>query len=60
MWPYRINSAFNAGATIYKDKVLLLVRVEDMKGFSHLSKAVSKNGLTDWEIDPIPTFTLTR
>jgi len=56
MWPYRINSAFNAGATIYKDKVLLLVRVEDMRGFSHLSKAVSKNGLTDWEIDPMPTF----
>jgi len=56
MWPYRINSAFNAGATIYKDKVLLLVRVEDMKGFSHLSKAVSKNGLTDWEIDAMPTF----
>ncbi len=56
MWPYRVNSVFNAGATIYKDKVLLLVRVEDMRGFSHLSKAVSKNGLTDWEIDPMPTF----
>jgi predicted GH43/DUF377 family glycosyl hydrolase len=56
MWPYRINSAFNAGATIYKDKVLLLVRVEDMRGFSHLSKAVSKNGLIDWEIDSMPTF----
>lgn len=56
MWPYRVNSVFNAGATIYKDKVLLLVRVEDMRGFSHLSRAVSEDGLTNWEIDSAPTF----
>jgi predicted GH43/DUF377 family glycosyl hydrolase len=56
MWPYRVNSVFNAGATIFEDKVLLLVRVEDMRGFSHLSRVVSKDGLTKWEIDPEPTF----
>jgi predicted GH43/DUF377 family glycosyl hydrolase len=56
MWPYRINSAFNAGATIYKDNILLLVRVEDMKGFSHFSKAVSKDGVTSWKISSKPVM----
>lgn len=57
IWPYRVNSVFNAGATIFENKVLLLVRVEDMKGFSHLCKAVSKDGYTSWEIDKTPTLT---
>jgi predicted GH43/DUF377 family glycosyl hydrolase len=56
MWPYKVNSVFNAGATIYKDKVLLLVRVEDMRGFSHLCKVTSSNGYTDWKIDDEPTL----
>lgn len=56
MWPYKINSVFNAGATLFKGKVLLLARVEDMKGFSHLCKAVSSDGYTDWKIDSVPTM----
>lgn len=56
MWPYKVNSVFNAGATIYDNKVLLLVRVEDMRGFSHLCKAVSKDGYTNWVIDKEPTM----
>jgi predicted GH43/DUF377 family glycosyl hydrolase len=36
---------------------LLMVRVEDYSGFSHLTVARSKNGIDDWEIDPEPTFT---
>lgn len=56
MWPYKVNSVFNAGATIYDNKVLLLVRVEDMRGFSHLCKAVSKDGYTNWVIDKTPTM----
>ena len=35
---------------------LLLVRVEDRRGFSHLCAARSANGLSDWEIDRLPTF----
>ncbi len=35
---------------------LLLARVEDRRGFSHLCAARSPNGLTDWKIDPLPTF----
>lgn len=56
MWPYKVNSVFNAGATIYDNKVLLLIRVEDMRGFSHLCKATSKDGYTNWEIDKSPTL----
>lgn len=56
MWPYRINAVFNAAATIYDNKVLLLNRVEDMRGFSHLCKATSKDGYTNWVIDKKPTM----
>lgn len=56
MWPYRINAVFNAAATIYQDKVLLLNRIEDMRGFSHLCRATSKDGYTDWVIDKEPTM----
>ncbi len=55
-WPYRINSVFNAGATIFEGKVLLLNRIEDMRGFSHLCVATSRDGFTDWQIDKTPTF----
>jgi beta-1,4-mannooligosaccharide/beta-1,4-mannosyl-N-acetylglucosamine phosphorylase len=56
MWPYKVNTVFNAGATLYQGKVLLLVRVEDMRGFSHFSRAVSEDGLTNWVIDSKPTM----
>lgn len=56
MWPYKVNSVFNAGATIYEGKVLLLVRIEDMRGFSHLCRAVSSDGYSNWKIDEVPTL----
>jgi len=56
MWPYKVNAVFNAGATLFNDKVLLLIRVEDMRGFSHLCKATSKDGYTNWQIDSEPTL----
>jgi predicted GH43/DUF377 family glycosyl hydrolase len=41
-WPYRINSVFNAGATLLADgSTLLLCRVEDRRGLSHLCAARS-------------------
>jgi len=55
-WPYPVNSVFNPGATNFQDKILLLARVEDRRGFSHLTKAVSKDGITNWQIDRIPTM----
>lgn len=56
MWPYKVNAVFNAGSIFFDGKVLLLVRVEDMRGFSHFSKATSPDGLTNWTIDSKPTM----
>ncbi len=56
-WPYPVNSVFNPGATLLPDgTTLLLCRVEDRRGHSHLCVARSKNGIDGWEIDPEPTF----
>lgn len=56
-WPYSVNSVFNAGATILKDGMtLLLCRVEDRTGLSHLCAARSKNGIDNWQIDSSPTL----
>ena len=44
-WPYPINSVFNPGAVHVNGDILLLNRVEDMRGFSHFCVARSKNGL---------------
>ena len=56
-WPYGINTVFNAGATLLPDgTTLLLCRVEDRRGHSHLCAARSKNGVDGWDIDPAPTL----
>jgi predicted GH43/DUF377 family glycosyl hydrolase len=56
-WPYSINSVFNAGATRLPDgSTLLLCRVEDRRGLSHLCAARSVNGVDDWQIDKEPTL----
>jgi len=56
-WPYSVNSIFNPGAVTLPDGVtLLLCRVEDRRGHSHLCAARSENGLDGWRIDPEPTF----
>src|SRR5256886_6776724 len=56
-WPYSINSVFNAGATLLPDgSTLLLCRVEDRRGLSHLCVARSVNGVDEWQIDREPTL----
>ncbi|MCD4830478.1 MAG: hypothetical protein K8R02_01570 [Anaerohalosphaeraceae bacterium] len=55
-WPYKANSVFNAAATEIDGKVLLLVRVEDYRGISHLTTAVSDDGINNWKIDSAPTL----
>jgi len=55
-WPYSVASVFNPGATKFNDGVLLLVRAEDREGYSHLTKAISKDGKTGWQIDSKPTL----
>ena len=57
MWPYPINSVFNAGAVQLADgDTLLLCRVEDRSGLSHLCAARSANGVDGWRIDSQPTM----
>jgi predicted GH43/DUF377 family glycosyl hydrolase len=56
-WPYPINSVLNAGAVLLADgDTLLLCRVEDRSGLSHLCAARSANGIDQWRIDPQPTL----
>jgi predicted GH43/DUF377 family glycosyl hydrolase len=56
-WPYQVNSVFNPGAIRLPDgQTLLLVRVEDRTGISHLTAARSADGITNWRIDTQPTF----
>jgi predicted GH43/DUF377 family glycosyl hydrolase len=56
-WPYPINSVFNAGVAKLADgDTLLLCRVEDRRGLSHLCAARSKNGLDGWVVDSKPTL----
>lgn len=56
MWPYPVGAVFNSGAVKFNNEVLLLVRAEDRRGYSHLSIARSKDGRTDWRIDPKPAL----
>ena len=56
-WPYPVHAVFNAAATLLPDRTtLLLCRVEDRRGHSHLCAARSANGIDGWEIDPQPTL----
>jgi predicted GH43/DUF377 family glycosyl hydrolase len=55
-WPYRVNAVFNPAAVAFGGETLLLVRVEDRRGFSHLCVARSADGLTDWVIEPERSF----
>jgi len=54
--PYPVNAVFNPGATIFQNKTLLLMRVEDLRGFSHLTKAMSEDGFTNWCINASPSL----
>jgi len=56
-WPYPVHTVFNPGATRLADgTTLLLCRVEDRRGHSHLCAARSANGIDGWQIDQQPTM----
>jgi len=54
--PYSANSVFNPAATIRDGETILLMRVEDRSGLSHLTVARSPDGVAGWRIDAAPTF----
>ncbi|MHC4216555.1 MAG: glycoside hydrolase family 130 protein, partial [Planctomycetota bacterium] len=55
-WPYATNAVFNPAAVRLNSETLLLIRVEDMRGFSHLTVARSEDGFTNWQVDQTPTL----
>jgi len=55
-WPYAANAVFNPGAIKLNSETVLVIRVEDMRGFSHLTVARSQDGFTNWQIDAQPTL----
>src|SRR5664279_2243764 len=54
--PYRANTVFNAAAAAIDGESILLMRVEDLRGISHLTVARSDDGRTGWHVDPEPTL----
>ena len=52
--PYRANSVFNPGAGLVGGETFLLIRVEDLRGISHLLGARSSDGATGWRFDQAP------
>jgi predicted GH43/DUF377 family glycosyl hydrolase len=51
-FPRMVNAVFNPGAVEFGGETLLLVRVEERSGLSHLAVATSADGRTRWTIDP--------
>src|SRR3990172_11738525 len=54
--PYEANSVFNPGAALVGGETLLLRRVEDRRGISHLTLARSSDGASHWRFDQAPTL----
>lgn len=54
--PYPAHTIFNPGATAFQNNTLLIARVENRQGFSHLTKAISKDGVSNWIFDKCPTI----
>ncbi|HEY3414601.1 MAG TPA: glycosidase [Armatimonadota bacterium] len=52
--PYLCNTMFNAGATTFRGETLLLLRIEDRRGYSHLTVATSKDGISNWNVRNTP------
>ena len=52
--PYPVNTVFNPGAAAVDGQTVLLMRVEDRRGISHLTVARSPDGVGGWVIDPRP------
>ncbi len=53
-WPYPVNAVFNPAAASVDGNTVLLARVEDRRGISHITVARSPSGVSDWSIDPTP------
>ena len=50
-WPSTVNAVFNPGVATLQGETVLLARIEDRTGLSHLAVAGSADGLTNWTVD---------
>jgi beta-1,2-mannobiose phosphorylase / 1,2-beta-oligomannan phosphorylase len=53
-WPYPVNAVMNPAAAAVDGETVLLSRVEDRRGISHLTVARSTNGVDGWSIESEP------
>jgi predicted GH43/DUF377 family glycosyl hydrolase len=53
-WPDPVNAVMNPAAAVVDGTTVLLARVEDRRGISHLAVARSANGIDRWTVDPEP------
>jgi len=53
---YQLNSVFNVRASRFGDGTLLLMRVWNRRGISHLAAAYNWDSIIDWWIDTDPTL----
>ena len=52
--PFRATVVMNPGAAEQDGQTILLLRVEDIEGYSCIHAARSGDGLSGWHIDPKP------
>jgi len=53
-WSQPVNAVFNPAAATVDGETVVLARVEDRRGISHLGVARSADGLSGWSVDPEP------
>jgi predicted GH43/DUF377 family glycosyl hydrolase len=53
-WPGQVNAVFNPAVAQVDGETVLLARVEDRRGISHLAVARSANGIDGWSVSPEP------
>src|SRR6187399_1340725 len=58
-WPYPANTVFNPAAAEVGGETVLLARVEDLRGISHLTVARSPDGVGSWRVDADPLLSAT-
>jgi beta-1,2-mannobiose phosphorylase / 1,2-beta-oligomannan phosphorylase len=53
-WPARVNAVFNPAAAVVDGETVVVARVEDRRGLSHLGVARSADGVGGWSVAPEP------
>ena len=53
-WPAPVNAVFNPAAALLDGETVVVARVEDRRGISHLGVARSADGLGDWSVAAEP------